>query len=127
MELINIVFFRQKPADGKVKAKCPGCHKTVTAPLKSSFIGMKTFECPGCQLNVFLRLSKNIIIAYVVIFIYIIYDLATIYNSVSERIWVTMDIIILGILAFSFLKHFTGLDEENYQRIGIEDETEEEE
>ena len=120
------MFFKQKPAEGKVEAKCPGCHKTVTAPLKSSFIGMKTFECPGCQQNVFLRLSKNIIIAYVVIFIYIIYDLTTIYNSVSERIWVTMDIIILGILAFSFLKHFTGLGEENYQRI-VEEEEEDEE
>ncbi len=111
------MFLKQKTAVGKVEAKCPGCNKTITAPLKSNFTGMKSFECPGCQLTVFLRLSRNTLIAYIAIFFYIIYDLFGIYESASERIWVMMDIGILCILLFSFQKHFTGLSEDNYKAI----------
>jgi len=119
------VFFKQKQSNESIETNCPACNQKIKTQLSSNFTGLKSFDCPGCQQKVFLSLSRNLLIAYAILFIYFIYDLIRTYGSASEQIWVMMDVVIIGVLAFALLKHFTGLKRDKYKTIE-EDGTEEE-
>jgi len=111
------VIFKQKQSNESIETNCPGCNQKTITRLNSNFTGMKFFNCPGCQQKVFLSLSRNLFIAYLVFLMYFIYDLIRTYGSAREQMWVMVDVVVIGVLVYSLLKHFIGLKADKYKII----------
>lgn len=109
--------FKQKQSNERIETSCPACNQKITSQLSSNFAGMKSFDCPDCQKTVFLNLSKNMLITYVALFIYFIYDLIQTYGSSSGQIWVMVDVVVIGLLVYTLLKHFNALKVGQYKII----------
>jgi hypothetical protein len=107
------MLFKPKTSDETIEAICPGCNQKVTAEAKVNFVGMKMIDCPSCNHKFYLPLTRKILILYILICCYIVFDLYRIYGSV-DRFWVTMDILILVAFFYAFLKHYTAIQPDQF-------------